>query len=146
MTGLIGSAWGLLQLYTFSGLLYLVARDASGERIPYRRLRTVVAVAYTPLGTAFVGWLVATLLLGPGLYTAPEALASLYGPFAAFQVSLLYLATGVCMLWSVALQVVAVAEVRGSSVLSALGTVLSAALLAGVSMLIMVVVVVLLIH
>jgi hypothetical protein len=146
MTGLVGSVWGLVQLLAVSGLLYLVARDANGQRIPFRRLRTVVAVAYTPLGAAFVGWLVATLLLGPGLYINPESLASIYGPITALEVSLLYFATGVCLLWSFALQVLAVAEARGSSVLSALGTVLSAALLAGILILLLVVVAVLLIH
>jgi hypothetical protein len=137
---LVGSAWGLLQLHLLAGLLWVVARNPAGKRVGFRQMRTAIAVAYTPLGAALMAWVLASLLLGSGLYADPAILASLYGPATALEVALLFFATVICLLWSMVLQVLAVAEVRESSVASALATYLQALVLfAGVVLVLVVV-------
>ena len=125
----VGTIWGLLQLHLLAGLLWITARSPTGGRIAFRRLRTAIALGYTPLGVALFGWIGLSLTLGPELFADPTVVAIRYGAGAALSVSALYFGTMACAIWSVILQVLAVAEVRGASVLSAAGSLLLAVLL-----------------
>ncbi len=124
---LIGSAWGLLMLFLTSGLLYLTARR-DDEKVPFREIRTVVALSRAPLATALVFWLTATLTIGPDLYVDLTVVPTSLGPAALFEVALLYLATAACWTWSLVVLVLGIAEVQRSSVWRAVGAVAQAAL------------------
>ena len=123
----VGSLWGLLMLFVTSGLLYLVARRDEAK-VPFREIGTVVALSRAPLATALLFWLTATLTLGPDLYVDLTLVPSSLGPAALLEVSLLYLATAACWLWSVVVLVVGIAEVQRSSVWRAVGTLAEAVL------------------
>ncbi len=133
----IGSLWGLAQVHVVSLAVWTVGRDQANLRIPFRQVRSAVSLAYAPLGAALSAWLVATLLLGRGLYADPQWLAAAYGPGGALQVSLLYMGTLACLVWSLVLEVLAVAELQHSSIPRALGTLLAAGLLLGLVVLVL---------
>jgi len=138
----VGTLWGLVQVHVVAGALYVVARDPSGERIPFGRVRAAMSLAYAPLGAAVLAWLLATFQLGAGLYSDPADIAYVFGPITGIEVGLLYLGTFACALWSIVLEVLAVAELRRSSVGSAIGTLLMAGLLlAAVTMVVLFVVI-----
>lgn len=118
----LGSLWGLFTLYAFSGLLYLTARRDEG-RVPFREIRTVVALSHAPLATAFIFWVTATLTIGPDMYVDLSVVPSSLSPLALLEVGLLYLATAGCWAWSAVVLVVGIAEVQRSSRWRAVGTI-----------------------
>jgi hypothetical protein len=123
----IGSLWGVLMLFITSGLLYLTARRDEAK-VPFREIRTVVALSRAPLATALLFWLTATLTIGPDLYVDLTIVPSSLGPAALLEVGLLYLSTAACWLWSLVVLVVGIAEVQRSSVWRAAGTLAEAVL------------------
>ncbi|HVO45577.1 MAG TPA: hypothetical protein VMT29_04510 [Steroidobacteraceae bacterium] len=130
----LGSLWGLLTLFAMSGLIYLTARRDEAK-VPFREIRTVVALSRAPLATAFLFWLTASLTLGPDLYVDMTVVPSSFGPVVLLEVGLLYLATAACWLWSVVVLIVGIAEIQRSSLWRAVGTLAEAVIwpvLAGV--------------
>jgi hypothetical protein len=118
----IGVVWGLFQLHVLAGLLYLVARSGD-DRIPYTRLRYVVALASAPTAYALVAWILGAVFLGRAEFVTGATLQTLgLSGAAVFQLLALYLGTVLCALWSLALLVLGVREVEGTTVRGALST------------------------
>ncbi len=116
----IGAAWGAFQLHLIAGALWVVARSPSG-RLPFRRIRYLVALSAAPTAYAFVAWGVATILLGRAVFIDPALLASeVSSPRALLQLMVLYFGTVVCITWSYVLLVAGVRNVTGSSILGAI--------------------------
>ncbi len=118
---LFGSLWGLVALFALSGLLYLTARRDEAK-VPFREIRTVVALSRAPLATAFLFWLTATITIGSDLYVDVTVAPASFGPVILLEIALLYLATAACWLWSVVVLLVGIAEVQRSSLWRAAGT------------------------
>lgn len=126
----IGIAWGMIQVHVAAGALWVVARSGDG-RIPFFKLRDMVALASAPNTYSFIAWLLASFALGRVIFTTPDAWPVIgISPPAALAVSLLYLGTAGCAIWAFFLLVLGVREVEeGSTWGDALITLLMAVLL-----------------
>jgi len=120
----IGAAWGLLQVHLAALALWVVARDGA-DRIPFARVRNVVALSSAPSAYALLAWLVAALFVGRALFIDPNVLPveSLSGS-TWLRLTILYLGTMACVLWSAVLLVLGVKEIEGTTVRGAISTVL----------------------
>jgi len=118
----LGAAWGLLQLHVLSAAIWpVLQRD--GARLPFARVRDVVALAYVPAIYALLIWLVGAIVAGPAIFVVPEPssdgplhVANLVGMFA------LYASTAAFMMWGVVILLMGVQAVQGGTVLHAVGT------------------------
>lgn len=126
----VGIVWGLIQLHVVAGVLYLVARSGD-DRIPYTRLRHMVALASAPTAYALVAWLLGAAFVGRAEFVSGTTLQTLgLSGTALFQLLGLYLGTVLCGLWSLVLLVLGIREVEGTTVRGALST-LAIAFVAG---------------
>jgi hypothetical protein len=125
----LGALWGLFQLHVLAAAIWPVLRR-DGARLPFPRVRDVVALAYVPAIYAFLIWLVGAIVAGPAIFVIPEPsgdgplhVANLVGLFA------LYASTAAFMMWGVVILVRGVQAVQGGTVLHAAGTLARAAAL-----------------
>ena len=115
----IGSVWGLLQLHVVAGALYLVGKW-TGAPASFSSVRTALAWAAVPQTAVLPIWVGATLIFGRFLYAEPQlALANM--PVALLAQALVSIATFICAVWWLALQVLVVAEVQRVSAWRSLG-------------------------
>ena len=141
MAGVIGTAWGVLQLFVTAGVLHLVGRWTGG-RATFTQLRIALAWAAAPQALVVVVWLVGTLLAGRFLFVDPERIPD--GQTGAIFVALfVWLTTLAGAVWWAILVVIGVAEAQGVSLWKALGNLVVAALMIGVAAVLVVAVVVL---
>lgn len=118
----VGAIWGLLQVHVMSGAIWTIARR-DGERLPFRRVRHVVSLASAPTAYALLAWLVAALLVGRAAFVDPAVLgADSVAPVDMLRLTVLYLGTAVCAIWSLVLLVFALRELQGTTTIRAIGT------------------------
>jgi hypothetical protein len=116
-TLVLGSVWGLLQLHLLAGVLYAVGRW-TGQPAAFRHLRTALSWAAVPQVAILPLWLIGTLVIGRRLYVDYGDTPPMILP--ALAQGLLGVATLVCGIWWLVLQVFTVAEVQRVSAWRAL--------------------------
>ncbi|PYO39889.1 MAG: hypothetical protein DMD33_19375 [Gemmatimonadetes bacterium] len=121
---LVGSTYGVLQLYLLSTLLYWTGR-LTGAVAPLRSVQIVVGWSNAPFAANLVLWLVATPLVGRHLFVFDPTLIQFESPARSLLVGFAWLMT-MCTFalsgaWSMLILVQGMAEVNGFSVWRALG-------------------------
>jgi len=118
----LGALWGLFQLHVLAAAIWPVLRR-DGARLPFPRVRDVVALAYVPVSYALLIGLIGAIVAGPAIFVIPEPsgdgplhIANLVGMFA------LYASTAAFMAWGILILLIGVQSVEGSTMLHAVGT------------------------
>jgi len=132
---LVGAIWGLLQMHVLALFLFIVGRVTTGPAT-FRQVRMVLAWAEVPHTVLVACWLLGAIVFGRLFFLNPEGLGLNPPPALLLGMLFVYLVSLVAVSWSLVILVKGLAEAQGISAWAALGSLLLAGLILGVSVVI----------